>query len=220
MFRLRWGKILQEKYYTIKQFGETELIIERSRFICSINRVETSEEATNFIQQIKKKYPTATHHCFAYIIGEHDELQKANDDGEPSGTAGVPMLEILKKKQLKNTIAIVTRYYGGVKLGSGGLIRAYGKSVSEGLKIAGIVECTLSQIINITIDYTWLGMLENELHTRQYQIRNVHYTEKVTFEIFVDEKNRQLFLDWLTNLTNGQSSICVGELLYLEKDVL
>ncbi|PDM36799.1 YigZ family protein, partial [Bacillus cereus] len=103
------------------------MVIQKSRFICYVSRATTEEEAQEFIQKIQKQNWNATHNCSAYLIGEQDQIQKANDDGEPSGTAGVPMLEVLKKRGLKDTVVVVTRYFGGIKLGAGGLIRAYGK---------------------------------------------------------------------------------------------
>src|SRR5699024_9992781 len=112
-------------YLTVKREGSDEVIIQISRFIGYVSRVETEKEAIDFIQEIKKKQHDATYNCSAYIIGEQDEIQKANDDGEPSGTAGIPMLEVLKQKKLKDTAVVVTRYFGGIKLGAGGLIRAY-----------------------------------------------------------------------------------------------
>ncbi len=211
--------VLLQKYYTVKGYGENEIIIEKSRFICYINRATTEEEAIEFIQQIKKKHWDATHNCSAYIIGEHDQIQKANDDGEPSGTAGVPMLEVLKKKGLKDTVAVVTRYFGGIKLGAGGLVRAYGKSVSEGLKAAGIVERRLVRVMHVVIDYTWLGKVENELRSSDYTIKDIHYLENVELEIFVDEAEKQTFIDWMTELTNGRAEIKEGETEYLETDV-
>src|SRR5699024_10060695 len=116
-----------------------EQIIQKSRFIGYVKRVETEENALAFIDEIKKKHHDATHNCSAYLIGEHDQIQKANDDGEPTGTAGVPILEVLKKKKLKDTAVVVTRYFGGVKLGAGGLIRAYGSTTSKAINATGIV---------------------------------------------------------------------------------
>jgi uncharacterized YigZ family protein len=211
--------VLLQKYYTVKGYGENEIVIEKSRFICYINRATTEEEAVQFIQQIKKKHWDATHNCSAYLIGEHDQIQKANDDGEPSGTAGIPMLEVLKKKGLKDTVAVVTRYFGGIKLGAGGLVRAYGKSVSEGLKAAGIVERRLTRIMHVVIDYTWLGKVENELRSSVYTIKDIHYAENVELEIFVEETEKQAFIDWMTELTNGRAKITEGETEYLETDV-
>src|SRR5699024_745979 len=119
------------KYYTIKQAGSHEILIQKSRFIGYVERVTTEEEAQSFIQKIKKKHHDATHNCSAYIIGDRDQIQKANDDGEPGGTAGIPMLEVLKRMSLKNCAVVVTRYFGGIKLGAGGLIRAYSTTTSE-----------------------------------------------------------------------------------------
>jgi uncharacterized YigZ family protein len=212
--------VLLQKYYTVKGYGENEIIIEKSRFICYINRATTEEEAVQFIQQIKKKHWDATHNCSAYIIGEHDQIQKANDDGEPSGTAGIPMLEVLKKRGLKDTVAVVTRYFGGIKLGAGGLVRAYGKAVSEGLKAAGIVERRLVRVMHVTIDYTWLGKVENELRSSVYTIKNINYAENVTIEVLVDEADQQPFREWMTELTNGRAEVVGGKMEYMEREAI
>ncbi|PLR67965.1 YigZ family protein [Bacillus sp. UMB0893] len=203
-------------YYTVKGYGEHELSIQKSRFICYINRATTEEEAQAFIQQIKKKHWDATHNCSAYLIGEQDLIQKANDDGEPSGTAGVPILEVLKKRKLKDTVAVVTRYFGGIKLGAGGLIRAYGSSTSEALNAIGIVERKLTRVMHTKIDYTWLGKVENELRNSNFQLKEIHYLDSVEVETYVDEEQKEQFTDWMTELTNGQSEIFEGAIIYLE----
>lgn len=207
------------QYRTVKEYTEHEIIIQKSRFICYVNRTQTEEEALAFIQMIKKKNWNATHNCSAYLIGENDQIQKAHDDGEPSGTAGVPMLEVLKKKNLKDTVVVVTRYFGGIKLGGGGLIRAYGKSVSEGITAAGIVNRILMQVMNSKIDYTLLGKVENELRQSPYKLKEIHYVEDVIFETYVEETQKQQFKEWMTELTNGRASIAEGNMLYLEEEV-
>lgn len=207
-------------YKTVKGYGENEIIIQKSRFIAYIERTETEEQAQEFIQMIKKKNRDATHNCSAYLIGEHDQIQKANDDGEPSGTAGVPILEVLKKKNLKDTVVVVTRYFGGIKLGAGGLIRAYGKATSEGLNAIGIVERKLMRVMHTTIDYTLLGKVENELRSSVYPIKEIHYLEKVEIETFVEEGEKKDFSAWIVELTNGQAEIREGEVLYLEEDIM
>lgn len=194
-------------------------MIEKSRFIAHVTRAETEEAAQEFIQTIKKKHWNATHNCSAYIIGENDHIQKANDDGEPSGTAGVPILEVLKKRHLKDTVVVVTRYFGGIKLGAGGLIRAYGKSTSEGINATGVIERTLMKVIHTKVDYTWLGKLENELRSSIYEIRKIHYLDTVEIETFVEEHQTDDFTAWMVELTNGQCEVHEGELLYLEKDL-
>jgi len=207
--------MLQE-YLTVRGYGEHEINIQKSRFITYINRVESEEEAQTFIQDIKKKHWDATHNCSAYMIGEHNQIQKANDDGEPSGTAGVPMLEVLKKKGLKDTVVVVTRYFGGIKLGGGGLIRAYGKATSEGINATGVVRRKLTQIMHITVDYTWLGKLENELRASQYGLKEIHYNENVELEIFVEIAQKNTFIKWIIELTNGQCDSREGNLIYQE----
>jgi len=204
-------------YLTIKGYGEHEIVIQKSRFIAHINRVETEEEAIDFIQKIKKIHWNATHNCSAYLIGEHDQIQKANDDGEPSGTAGVPILEVLKKKNIKDTVVVVTRYFGGIKLGAGGLIRAYGKATSEGINETGIVERTLMRTMHTFIDYTWLGKIENVLRASIYEIKNIHYLDQVEIETYVKMGEEETFTTWVTELTNGQAKFLEGELVYLEK---
>ncbi|MGG3804422.1 YigZ family protein [Metabacillus fastidiosus] len=204
-------------YYTVKDYGEHEITIQKSRFICYVNRATTEEEAQNFINLIKKKHWDANHNCSAYLIGETNNIQKANDDGEPSGTAGIPMLEVLKKRDLKDTVAVVTRYFGGIKLGAGGLIRAYGKSVSEGLNAIGIVERRLMRVIHVKIDYTWLGKVENELRSSPYTIKEIHYLDGVEVEVYVEEEQISQFTEWMIELTNGQNVINEGDNLYLER---
>lgn len=207
------------QYYTVKDYGEHEIIIQKSRFIAYINRATTENKAQEFIQEIKKKHWDATHNCSAYMIGEHDQIQKANDDGEPSGTAGVPILEVLKKKGLKDTVVVITRYFGGIKLGAGGLIRAYGKATSEGLHAAGIVKRSLKRVMHTKIDYTWLGKVENELRSSPYQLKDIHYLEEVELEAYVNEGEKTVFTEWMIELTNGQSAITEGAVTYLETDV-
>ncbi|MBD8071385.1 YigZ family protein [Bacillus sp. PS06] len=206
-------------YYTVKGYGEHEINIQKSRFIAYVKRVSTEAEAQGFIQEIKKQHHSANHNCSAYLIGEHDQIQKANDDGEPSGTAGVPILEVLKKKHLKDTVVVITRYFGGIKLGAGGLIRAYGKATSEGLQATGIVERKLMQIAHTKIDYTWLGKVENELRSSIYELKEIHYLEDVEVETYVKEEETEAFSEWMTELTNGQCTIQLGEKVYLETDI-
>ncbi|MCJ7843222.1 YigZ family protein [Lederbergia sp. NSJ-179] len=206
-------------YFTVKKRGEHEITIQKSRFIAHLARVETEEEAQAFIQDIKKQHWNATHNCSAYIIGEQDQIQKANDDGEPSGTAGVPMLEVLKKREIKDTVVVVTRYFGGIKLGAGGLIRAYSSSTSEGLNAVGVVERKLAKVMHVKVDYTWLGKLENELRGSIYLLKEIHYADSVVLDVYVHEADISAFRDWITDITNGQASISEGEKIYLETDI-
>ncbi|MFE4809795.1 YigZ family protein [Peribacillus simplex] len=206
------------QYLTVTGRGEHEIVIEKSRFISHIARVETEDAAQAFIQEIKKKHKDATHNCSAYMIGEQNQIQKALDDGEPSGTAGVPILEVLKKKELKDTAVVVTRYFGGIKLGAGGLIRAYSKATSEGINTTGVVVRKLMRVISTTVDYTWLGKLENELRSSIYQIKEIQYLDQVNILVYVEETQKETYTAWITELTNGQGHITEEEMLYLEEE--
>ncbi|MBP1971180.1 putative YigZ family protein [Virgibacillus natechei] len=206
-------------YFTVKKEGEDQVIIQKSRFIGYVKRVETEEEAQNFIQKIKKKHHDATHNCSAYMIGENDQIQKANDDGEPSGTAGVPMLEVLKKQGLKDTAIVVTRYFGGIKLGAGGLIRAYGSTTSKAIQTTGIVKRQLMQGFSITIDYNLLGKLEHVLRDSDHILEQINYMEKAELIVYVKDGDEQDFHEWIINLTSDQAEIVKKGSAYIEIDV-
>lgn len=207
---------MRENYLTVKGYGESEIVISKSRFLTYIERAETEEDAISFIDGIKKLHHNATHNCSAYIIGEHDHIQKANDDGEPSGTAGVPMLEVLKKRGLKDTVVVVTRYFGGIKLGGGGLIRAYGKATTEGLIAAQVVERKLHHFMKVAIDYTWLGKVENEIRSSSYTLEEIRYLEGVEIIVSVLKEEEEQFRSWITELTNGQASITFEDAQFVE----
>lgn len=158
-----------------------EFEIEKSRFICYLNRAFNEEEAKAYILRIKKLHPNATHHCSAFLIGEHSELQRSNDDGEPSGTAGVPMLESLRMNKMNDVVAVVVRYFGGIKLGAGGLIRAYSKSVSEAIKLAPLTDKVLTYKYSLTFSYDLIGKLDYFLAHHDTEILNKEYDERVTY---------------------------------------
>ncbi|MBD8013590.1 YigZ family protein [Planococcus wigleyi] len=207
---------MRENYTTVGDSANAEILIQKSRFIGHAARAETEQQALNFIDSIKLLHRTATHNCSAYLIGEHDSIQKANDDGEPSGTAGFPMLEVLKKQGLKDTVLVVTRYYGGIKLGSGGLIRAYGKSASAAIAAAGVVERKLHHLMKASIDYTWLGKLENEIRQSPYPLDRLEYMEGVDIYIYVPVEKEQEFIDWINEMTNGQADVSITSSEFLE----
>lgn len=203
-------------YYTVKQAGTHEIIIQKSRFIGYVERVKSAEEAQQFVQKIKKKHHDATHNCSAYLIGDHDEIQKANDDGEPSGTAGIPMLDVLKKLQLKNTAVVVTRYFGGIKLGAGGLIRAYSSTTSETIKTIGIVKGELMQGISLSIEYPLLGKVENALRMSSHVIDHINYLEKVELIVYVHIGVADSFKAEMIDLTNNQIILNEIDKKYIE----
>lgn len=208
-----------ENYRTIKENGIHEIDIKKSRFICHIKRVETEEEAIAFIDEIKKEHWKATHNCSAYTLGMNDEIQRAHDDGEPSGTAGVPMLEIFLKRELKNVVAVVTRYFGGVKLGAGGLIRAYGGSVNEAVNTIGVIERQLQLLIDVTVDYSQSGGVEHSLRQANHTIQDISYTENVTFHCVVPVEEEEDFKQDIINWTSDTAKITIGKKAWIEVDV-
>lgn len=167
--------------YHIQADTETEIIIKKSRFITYLHQVYDEAEAKAYIQAIKKMHPDANHHCYAFIIGEHDEIQRSNDDKEPSGTAGVPMLECLKNRKLQDILAVTVRYFGGIKLGAGGLIRAYSGSVSEAVNQAVLTEKQRLFKCSIAFPYDMLGKLDYFFRSEQIQILDKQYEEEVTY---------------------------------------
>lgn len=208
-----------QQYKTIAGYGEDEIVIERSRFIGYAQRVTSEEEAAAFIAMIKKKHWDATHNCSAFVIGENDQIQRSSDDGEPSGTAGKPILECIKKNGVKDTAVVVTRYFGGIKLGAGGLVRAYTAGTVIALKAAGIVVHTLHQKISVSVDYTWWGKVENELRIGGQRVVGTDYTDKVTVHVLIPDGEQDAFVEQMTDLTNGQGQIVLGEKEYVEVPV-
>ncbi|HJE15867.1 MAG TPA: YigZ family protein [Lapidilactobacillus dextrinicus] len=186
------------------QNGHTELIIKKSRFIAEIARIEDEAAAQDFINTIKKKYAKATHHCYAYQLGFNQEIQRMSDDGEPSGTAGSPILEVLEKQNLVNVICVVTRYFGGIKLGAGGLIRAYGSATAAAVETVGKVAGIAQDQYEITIQYNRLDILTHWLTEQQINIFDTRYTDKVSLNIWLDQDRVQETLTAMTNLLADQ----------------
>lgn len=206
----------EQEYLTVKGYGETEIVIRKSRFIAQVERAATEDEAKDFVQRIKKKHWNATHNCYAYVTSEGNGIQKASDDGEPGGTAGMPILEVLKKREIRDAVVVVTRYFGGTKLGAGGLIRAYGSAASEGLEAAGIVRRVLMRSISAEFDYTYLGKIENQLKDTDYIVKDIKYTDRVVMDILTPVGQESVFNDWMTGQTNGQVEIHEKETEYVE----
>jgi uncharacterized YigZ family protein len=191
-------------YLTIGKTGQHELIIKKSKFICSLARTETVEEAQEFIEQVSKKYHDATHNTYAYTLGLNDNQVKASDNGEPSGTAGIPELKALQLMKLKNVTAVVTRYFGGIKLGAGGLIRAYSNSVTEAAQNIGVVKCVMQQLIQFSIPYNRIDEINHYLEENRISIASQEYTTNVTIQIYLDLDQIQKVEDSLINLLSGK----------------
>ncbi|MFE4372607.1 YigZ family protein [Streptomyces sp. NPDC056835] len=201
---------MQEQYRTVAGVGVHETEINRSRFICALAPVATEEEAREFVARIRKEHPTATHNCFAYVIGADASVQRASDDGEPGGTAGTPMLQMLMRREVRYTAAVVTRYYGGVKLGAGGLIRAYGGVVGEALDALGTLTRQRFRLATVTVDHQRAGRLENDLRATGRAVRDVRYAEAVTIEIGLPDSEVPAFRAWLADTTAGTAVLELG----------
>ena len=195
------------EFRTIKEDGQVQEEIKKSRFICHIKRVTTEDEARNFIQAVKKEHYKATHNCSAFILGERSEMKRSSDDGEPSGTAGVPMLGVLENHQLTNVCAVVTRYFGGIKLGAGGLIRAYAGSVALAIKEIGSVHIKEQLGLRLTLSYSQYQELPNFLKAKQLQEQDTAFTDQVQTTIFVDKDDKESVIESLIELLNGKINI-------------
>ncbi len=207
-------------YLTVKEENCGEYIEKKSRFIGYAKPVETEAEAVAFIREIRARHHDATHHCYAYQIGEQDQLQRSSDDGEPAGTAGRPILEVIKKSGLKNTCVVVTRYFGGILLGAGGLVRAYSHAAQMGITIAGIVEKIPAATFSLTLDYTLWGKVENYLAAHKLVRQNVQYLEKVTVQVLTPRAEAEQVQRDITELGSGQIQILrLGEEEWLTREV-
>lgn len=195
------------EFRTIKEDGQVQEEIKKSRFICHIKCVTTEDEAREFINTIKKEHYKATHNCSAFILGERSEMKRSSDDGEPSGTAGVPMLGVLENHQLTNVCAVVTRYFGGIKLGAGGLIRAYAGSVALAIKEIGSVHIKEQLGLRLTLSYSQYQELPNFLKAKQLQEQDTSFTEQVQTTIFVDKDDKDSVIEELIELFNGKIDI-------------
>ena len=195
------------EFRTIKEDGQVQEEIKKSRFICHIKRVTTENEARNFIQAVKKEHYKATHNCSAFILGERSEMKRSSDDGEPSGTAGVPMLGVLENQQLTNVCVVVTRYFGGIKLGAGGLIRAYSSNVALAIKEIGIVHIKEQLGLRIALSYSQYQELPNFLKANHLQEQDTSFTEQVQTTIFVDKDDKDSVIEELIELFNGKIDI-------------
>ncbi len=185
--------------YTIAEPIRQDIIIEKSRFICSLAKAATEEEAQEFIKKIKKEYWDATHNCSAYVIGANSRAERSSDDGEPSGTAGLPMLEVLRKNSLYNVAVVVTRYFGGIKLGAGGLVRAYTGSVAGAVAAAGRAEVVPMGIYSFLWDVDAVGKVLNILyHQEIFTVGNVDYGPRATINVIIPVADKEKTETWLT----------------------
>jgi uncharacterized YigZ family protein len=193
----------QERYATVAAEGVHEIEISRSRFRCALSPAATEEGAREFVARVRAEHPGASHNCWAYVIGADGGVQKASDDGEPGGTAGVPMLRMLTRREIRYAVAVVTRYFGGTKLGAGGLIRAYGGVVGEALDAVGTRTRRRLRQVTVTAGHQHAGRLENDLRAKGHAVEKVTYGAEVSIELALPDSDMHLFSAWLADSTAG-----------------
>ena len=202
-------------YKTVHEFGQDEVIIEKSTFIGYAKPVNTEEEAVEFINEIKKKHKDARHNVWAYTIGQNMNIQRYSDDGEPQGTAGIPTLEVIKKEDLRDVAVVVTRYFGGIKLGAGGLVRAYTKGAKIGLEAAKIIEKVMFQEVRVRIDYNQLGRVQNEIMNMNYIIKDTIYADNVEIVVYSRLEDVEKLVSRMIDITSATAENILGEEFYL-----
>lgn len=200
---------------TVRGFGEHEHEVKKSRFLCALARVGSEDEAREFIRNRRKAHHDARHHCSAFVLGDEASTQRSSDDGEPAGTAGVPMLEVLRRNDLTNTVAVVTRWFGGVKLGAGGLVRAYGTAVSEALDHVGLAERRPMRIVHLTTPHETAGKLENDLRAAGHRVADVEYGDQARIAVHVPDETVPDFETWLAETTGGVAHAVQGDLIHV-----
>lgn len=203
-------------YSTVLGEGQAEQIIEKSRFIAYVKPVETKEEADAFIASIKKKHKDATHNVPAMVLGDRFQIQWASDDGEPQGTSGAPMVQMLVQEGITNVAVVVTRYFGGIKLGTGGLVRAYTSSAKLGLAAAGICDVWRMKVLTYQVDYSVFNKIQNFSFTYGVKFANIVYADAVRFDLVINPEDGQPVADIIINLSGGKA-ILVSETVRNEK---
>ncbi|YCK36984.1 YigZ family protein [Actinomadura sp. ATCC 39365] len=200
---------MSQSYLTLATGVEHETEVRRSRFVCALAPARTVEEAAAFIAARRREHAGATHNCTAYVIG--GRLQKGDDDGEPGGTAGTPMVQALVGRGFNDVVAVVTRYFGGVLLGAGGLVRAYGGAVTETLDLVEPVRMVPARLVSVSVAHDQAGRVENDLRASRYALREVTYAAGVTFSVAVGEDEVAAFGEWVAALTAGRARVELGE---------
>lgn len=206
-------------YKTLHKFGSDEYIVEKSTFIGYAKPINTEEEAIDFVNEIKKKHKDATHNVWAYTVGENMNIQRYSDDGEPQGTAGIPTLEVIKKEDLRDVVVVVTRYFGGTKLGAGGLVRAYTKGAKIGIEAGIVIEKVKYTEVRIKIEYTQLGKIQNEIMNLGFTVKDTIYSEDVEIIVYSKVEDVQSLTERMIDITSATADVSLGDEYYLsEKD--
>lgn len=198
-------------YKVVYEGGQDEIVEKKSRFIATVRPVETEEEAVAFINEMKKKYWDAKHNCSAFVIGERQEFNRCSDDGEPAQTAGRPMLDVLLREGITNVAVVVTRYFGGVLLGTGGLVRAYQEATKAGLNASKIIVKQKGKRLSVQTDYTGLGKLQYLFASENITLEETEYTENVTIHAVIPEDSTESIIKKITEATNGTAKTEWGD---------
>ena len=198
-------------YLVIRQRARTETVVKRSRFIATASPVMDEDEAQQFVDEIRREFWDATHNVYAFTVGDNDEIVRSSDDGEPSGTAGRPVLEVILKEGIKHCAVVVTRYFGGTLLGAGGLVRAYGAAAREALHAAGIARVVPAHEVSFVVDYPAVGKVQSYLASRGYSVLGVDYLETATIRVLVPAPELERFHADLTDMLLGRYWPMVGE---------
>lgn len=204
---------MKDRYNTLAKTGKTEIVIKKSRFVTSVSPVTSEEEAITFISGVKKQHSQANHNVFAYIIDE--QTQRFSDDGEPGGTAGRPVLDVIKRKDIVKAAVVVTRYFGGILLGAGGLVRAYSEAAINGLEAAGIIEKLLYRGLLLNMDYQWLGVVKREVENAGGQRVSMDYGQRVQILAYFRPARAETLTVKITELTAAQVIINMGDFVYI-----
>ncbi len=209
-----------DKYITVKGSGQAEIVEKKSRFIAHIKPITSEDDATAFIEEIKKQYWDARHNCYAYQLGDRNQIQRYSDDGEPGGTAGMPILDVLRGKDIKDTIVVVTRYFGGTLLGTGGLVRAYSLSAREGIKSAGLIERIPHIRQHFIVDYTLSGKVQYEILNGGHILEDTIYTDKVEFIALSQVEIADKLVENIVNITGNSVNVVKDDaVVYVDKDI-
>lgn len=198
---------MRKEYKILYRGGTAEIVEKKSRFIADLRPVESEAEALAFLEETKKKHWDARHNCYAWIIGKQGEMKRCSDDGEPSQTAGKPMLDVLEGEGVTNVCAIVTRYFGGTLLGTGGLVRAYSGAVQAGLAESTVLVVKPARKIAVTTDYNGVGKIQYMLGTNEITILDSLYTDRVVLTVLVPDEDVETFEKGIIELTSGRSEL-------------
>ncbi len=210
---------LLKQYKTVLNRASCEIEEKKSRFIATVRPIKTEEEALELISELKSKYWDASHNVYAYYLNEDTVTQRFSDDGEPSGTAGIPVLEAIKRSGIQNVVVVVTRYFGGTLLGASGLIRTYAKSASAGIESAGIVCRKLCDEVSIIVEYTLLGKVQNIISIKEYTIKENIYEQDAEIRVYIPVDETEAFTAELIEATNARILIDTGKKSYITVDL-